>query len=236
MSEYDKTLELFKKLQDGGATDAVATPVQQASRQNMISGDISELNEAVFGKYNAETDTSTSGGQKILMETMKQFESGNVSEETRRRVEENVRNSKIPKAILDSVLSKPLIETKIEGSDVDDYMNNLMKKNANIQASNRIIQKLNESDTPKMETQPSQMMQVVQEQFDYAKLEQIVESIIERKLNQFAGKINLNESRGETPQLKMIQEVNGGKFLLADTSDNVYECTLKFVGKNKKKK
>jgi hypothetical protein len=230
---YDKTLELFKKLQEGGATDAIATPAKQASRPNILTGDISQLNEAVFGKYNAESDTSTSDGQKILMETMKEFESGNVSEETRRRVEENVRNSKIPKAILDSVLSKPLIETKIEGSDVDEYMENLMKKNTNIQASNRIIQKLNESDGQRIET-PSR--ETVRSEFNYDKLEEIVESIMDRKLNQFIGKINLNESRSETPQLKMIQEVSGSKFLLADTSDNVYECTLKYIGKNKKKK
>lgn len=230
---YDKTLELFKKLQEGGATDAIAAPAKQASRPNMLTGDISQLNEAVFGKYNAESDTSTSDGQKILMETMKEFESGNVSEETRRRVEENVRNSKIPKAILDSVLSKPLIETKIEGSDVDEYMENLMKKNTNIQASNRIIQKLNESDGQRIET-PSR--ETVRSEFNYDKLEEIVESIMDKKLNQFIGKINLNESRNETPQLKMIQEVSGSKFLLADTSDNVYECTLKYIGKNKKKK
>lgn len=230
---YDKTLELFKKLQEGGATDAIAAPAKKASRPNMLTGDISHLDEAVFGKYNAESDTSTSDGQKILMETMKQFESGNVSEETRRRVEENVRNSKIPKAILDSVLSKPLIETKIEGSDVDEYMENLMKKNTNIQASNRIIQKLNESDVQRIET-PSR--ETVRSEFNYNKLEEIVESIMDRKLNQFIGKINLNESRNEAPQLKMIQEVSGSKFLLADTSDNVYECTLKYIGKNKKKK
>ena len=119
---YDKTLELFKKLQEGGATDAMAAPVQQRPRTDVMTGDVASLNEAVFGRYNAENDNSVSDGSKVLMETMKEYESGNVSEETRQRVENNVRNSKIPKAILESVLSKPLIETKINGSDVDEYM------------------------------------------------------------------------------------------------------------------
>jgi hypothetical protein len=93
---YDKTLELFKKLQEGGATDAMVAPVQQRTRTDVMTGDVASLNEAVFGRYNAENDNSVSDGSKVLMETMKVYESGNVSEETRQRVENNVRNSKIP--------------------------------------------------------------------------------------------------------------------------------------------
>lgn len=234
MAEYDKTLELFKKLQEGGVTDATATPIRQRPRTDMMTGDVASLNEAVFGRYNAENDNSASDGSKILMETMKEYESGNVSEETRKRVEENVKNSKIPKAILESVLAKPLIETKINGSDVNDYMENLMKKNTNIEASKRINQKLNESDASR---QPVQTPQFTQSNFDYTKLQGMIEEAIDKKLNQFIGKMNLSENRqaGVSP-ITQVQEINNTKFLFADSSNNVYECTLKYIGKNKKTK
>ena len=231
---YDKTLELFKKLQEGGATDAMAAPVQQRPRTDVMTGDVASLNEAVFGRYNAENDNSVSDGSKVLMETMKEYESGNVSEETRQRVENNVRNSKIPKAILESVLSKPLIETKINGSDVDEYMDNLMKKNKNIEASNRIIQKLNESEAPKQQQQ-IQMPQVVQSDVDYNKIQQMIEEAIDRKLNKLTGMLNESRQGGGFP-ITQVQEINNTKFLFADSSNNVYECTLRYIGKNKKAK
>lgn len=230
---YDKTLELFKKLQEGGNTDAMAAPVQQRPRTDIMTGDVASLNEAVFGRYNAENDNSVSDGSKVLMETMKEYESGNVSEETRQRVENNVRNSKIPKAILESVLSKPLIETKINGSDVDEYMDNLMKKNKNIEASNRIIQKLNESEAPKQ--QQIQIPQVVQSDVDYNKIQQMIEEAIDRKLNKLTGILNESRQGGGFP-ITQVQEINNTKFLFADSSNNVYECTLRYIGKNKKAK
>ena len=239
-NDYDKTLERFKKLQENGATDtmaAAAQPAQRPKQSNAMMGDISSLNEAVFGKYNPETDNSTSDGQKILMETMKEFESGNVSEDTMKRVRENVKNSKIPQAILQSVISNPLIETKIGNTDVDDYMDNLMKQNANIQASKRINEKLNETDNSKAQQLNISPATNSRADFDYGKLQQIVEEIMDRKFAQYISKIGLNESKQpQAPSIKAIQEVDGSRFLLADTSDNVYECTLVYKGKNTRKK
>ena len=233
---YDKTLELFKKLQQSGATDTLTPPPQQTQthRQNPMMGDVESLNEAVFGRYNPETDTSTSNGQKVLMETMKQFESGNISEETRQRVRENVRNLKIPAAILHSMIDNPLFETKIDGTDVDSYMDNLMQKNKNIQASKRINEKLEGVDNSRVSQ--TAVSQKSFSEIDYNKLQQVIEETIDRKLSQYIGKINLNENKQQTasPNLHFIMEKNQ-KFIFVDSSDNIFECNLVYKGKNRKK-
>lgn len=232
---YEQTLELFKKLQQGGATDVSAQQHTNRAPQG-IAGSIDSLDEAVFGKYIQTGDESANRGQKLLMETMREYEEGNVSEETMERVKHNVKNLKIPQAIISSVISNPLIETKIGGDDIDDFVEKNLKKNTNIELSNRITKKLEEKDNM---VQKSQQPQPQQQRTDSQLTQMIVEAVdnaIDRKLNQISGKINLNENKSRNiPSLKMIQETDGSKFLLLDSDDNVYECTLTYKGKNKKR-
>ncbi len=229
---YEQTLELYKKLQQGGATD-----VSSQQHTNIIpkgvTGTINSLDEAVFGKYVETEEDERSDGQRLLMETMREYEEGNVSEETMERVKHNVKNLKIPQAIINSVITNPLIETKIGGDDIDEFVEKNLKKNTNIELSNRITKKLEEKDnkTQKPQSQPQQQKN------DHQLSQMIVEAVdkaIERKLSQIEGKINLNENKN-IPSLKMIQETDGSKFLLLDSDNNVYECTLTYKGKNKKR-
>ena len=231
---YEQTLELFKKLQQGGTTDV---SVQQHTNRTPkgVTGSIDSLDEAVFGRYIETEDDETSKGQRLLMETMREYEEGNVSEETMERVKHNVKNLKIPQAIISSVISNPLIETKIGGDDIDEFVEKNLKKNTNIELSNRITKKLEEKDNKTQRPQP----QPQQQRTDSQLAQMITEAVgiaIDRKLSQIGGKINLNESQNRNiPSLKMIQETDGSKFLLLDSDDNVYECTLTYKGKNKKR-
>lgn len=231
---YEQTLELFKKLQQGGSTD-VSIQQQTNRAPKGVAGSIDSLDEAVFGRYIQTEDDEASKGQRLLMETMREYEEGNVSEETMERVKHNVKNLKIPQAIISSVISNPLIETKIGGDDIDEFVEKNLKKNTNIELSNRITKKLEEKDNRVQKPQP----QPQQRRNDSQLTQMIVEAVdnaIDRKLSQIGGKINLNESQNRNiPSLKMIQETDGSKFLLLDSDDNVYECTLTYKGKNKKR-
>lgn len=234
-NDYDKTLEIFKQLQQTGATDASTMAPQHTQKpsQDRIMGDLSMLDEAVFGKYVPANGEVTPDGKSVLIETLKEIKSGNVSKETMDRVRENVENLKIPRSIIDSMIEQPLIQTDVNGVEVEDYMNTLLKGNKNIEASKRINQMLSEEKKP--QAQPSQT-KTVSTEIDYQKVRQIVEEVMDSKLSQIASKMSLNETRQtQVPAIKAIQEVSGGKFLLADTSDNVYECTMVYKGKNKRK-
>lgn len=234
---YDKTLELFKTLQQNGGVDNIAPRESAPNRKKkqMMVGSVSDLNEAVFGKYNMENEPQKYDGQKILMETMKEYQNGNVSKENRERVENNIRNSKLPKEILQSMISQPLIETNVNGDDIDTYMEKIVKQNSNIEASkriNRLLEEGNEPTTKQANNNPQPTMPTAA--IDYSKIESIINEAIDRKLSQFR---QLNESsQQKMSSIKAIQEVDGSKFLIADTSDNVYECTLIYKGKNNRKK
>ena len=77
-------------------------------------------------------------------------------------------------------------------------------------------------------------------QVDYEKISDIVESIVSSKFAEYSKKLQLNENKqtGHTPfnGIKVIQLKENGSFLMLDTDDNIYECSLTYKGKNKKKR
>lgn len=238
MTDYSSTLNLYKQLQQNGAehVEANFTP------PTMTGSTVEALDEAVYGAYEGEDD-SQSEGQKRLLETMKAIENGTLSEEDRERIEENVKNSKIPTSILNEMLANPLINTKIGTDDVDDFMDKVMKSNKGIQKSSQIIEKVDKMDEKKHE---SKRMLAPQQQsvgigtVDYEKISEIVESVVNTRLAEFEkrlGKTVLNENKHQNPfnGIKVIQLKENGSFLMLDTDDNIYECSMKYKGKNKKR-
>ena len=70
---------------------------------------------------------------------------------------------------------------------------------------------------------------------DYGLIKSIIESVVDEKLSQMKGSM-LNESRtASLPNIKGIQMINENTFWMLDTSDNIYECSMKYKGKNKRK-
>lgn len=62
-------------------------------------------------------------------------------------------------------------------------------------------------------------------------IEAVVERVIDRKLN------SLNESISRhNPTIKSMSLTESGNFRFLDSEDNVYECSMKYIGKRKKKK
>lgn len=237
---YNKALELYNKLKATNSTDMTPSAPQAAPQRtatpDVLSGDVNFLDEQVFGKYVPTEGSDETGNPRKLLEIMKEVQSGHMTDETRTRIEENVRNSKLPKAILDSMISNPLIETKIGKDDVDEYMEKTMKKNTNIDKIAQISQKLNEYDEKKNAAQimPQQPQQTVAATINEERLTQLIEQTIERKMNELFSKMPLNESTHSAPAIKAIQEKDGGRFLMVDTDNNVYECTMTYKGKNRK--
>ena len=94
MADYSSTLNLYKQLQQNGAEHVDAN----LSAPTVMGSTVEALDEAVYGAY--EGDDNRNEGQERLMETMKQVESGNLTDENRRRIEENVKNLKLPAGLI----------------------------------------------------------------------------------------------------------------------------------------
>lgn len=237
MPDYSKTLELYEQLQKNGAVDAAAS-VQSFTKPRQpefVSGNIDQLNEAVFGKLN-DTNSQNGATQSVLIETMKEVKSGVMTDETKERIANNVKNLKIPSAIIESVISNPLVETRVGNDEIDDFAQKLLKKNKNIEASTKIIEELNKRDNKNTNKISEFTTPRVAGEIDYDRIANMVESAVEKKFNEMAGSLLLNENRNTTsPNMKCVQMKENSRILFVDTDDNVYEMTMIYKGKNRRK-
>jgi hypothetical protein len=239
MPDYSKTLELYEQLQKNGAVDAAVSPqsFSKPRQPEFVSGNIDQLNEAVFGKLK-DNDSPKDVSQSVLIETMREVKNGTMTDETRERIANNVRNLKIPAAIIESVISNPLVETKVGNDEIDDFAQKLLKKNKNIEASTKIIEELNKRDNKNTNQINEVNTPRVTSEIDYDRIASLVESAVEKKFNEMAGRLFLNESRnGNTtsPNMKCVQMKENSRILFVDTDDNVYEMTMVYKGKNRRK-
>ena len=70
---------------------------------------------------------------------------------------------------------------------------------------------------------------------DYELIKTIVESVVDKKINELKkGMVNENLSYGSNSSLKAMKL--GEKFLFLDSDNNIFECQMKYIGKNKKRK
>ena len=237
MPDYSKTLELYEQLQKNGAADAAAS-VQSFTKPRQpefVSGNIDQLNEAVFGKLN-DTNSQNGAAQSVLIETMKEVKSGVMTDETRERIANNVKNLKIPSAIIESVISNPLVETRVGNDEIDDFAQKLLKKNKNIEASTKIIEELNKRDNKATNKISDFTTPRVAGEIDYDRIASMVESAVEKKFNEMAGSLLINENRNTaSPNMKCVQMKENSRILFVDTDDNVYEMTMIYKGKNRRK-
>ena len=235
MADYNDTLNLYKQLQKNGAEH-----VDTTFSTPTVGMSVEALDEAVYGAYDGSDEEKKNAGNKLLIDTMKEIESGNVSEETRERIEENIRNSKMPAAILQSMLDNPLINTKVGKDDVDEFVEKTLKSSAGLQKASKIVEQVERQEKKKAEEKRAQQPIFntgASVQVDYGKISEIVENIVSSKMTEFSRRLNLNENRQNTPfnGIKVLQLKENGSFLMLDTDDNIYECKLTYKGKNKRK-
>lgn len=234
MENYNETLNLYKQLQKNGAEHVDAT-----FSGPTVGYSVEALNEAVYGSYDNSEEEKKNTGNELLLKTMKEVESGNVSEETMERIQENVRNSKIPAAILQSMLDNPLINTKVGKDDVDEFVEKTLKTSAGIQKANKIVERVERDEKKKIEEKRAQQLPIVNTgstQIDYEKISEIVENIVSNKMTEISRRLNENKQNVPFSNIKVLQLKENGSFLMLDTEDNVYECKLTYKGKNKRKR
>lgn len=239
MENYNDTLEIFKNLQKSGATDMNYTTAAPMMSDQTISSDIDSLNEMVFGKADESLDAGMEG-QKRLNQTLHEVSTGQMSDETKHRLQERLSTSKLDPEIIQSFLTNPLINENIGGDDIDAFMQKNISKNKNIMASQQINEKLNARDAKKAQEQQklNPQAQPAGTFIDMDKLGALMEGIVDKKLNEYFSKnrqLNESQARPNFNGIRAVQLKENGSFLMVDSDDNVYECTLTYKGKNKRK-
>lgn len=152
----------------------------------------------------------------------------------------NVNNSKLPKAILESIINNP-IEVSYDG-----LLGSTNVVTEDIQArSLDIIAKLDSRDKSKStnnsntESQTQTINSINEninntQSIDLNQLGSLIENIIDNKLNSFLPKL-LNESKNHSNNKMSIMKL-GENFTFIDDDNNVYECKMIYKGKVKSKK
>ena len=159
-----------------------------------------------------------------------------------KRMNENIRSgkamggSKMPSAIRESLLSNPLIMPTTD-DDMSKFTDQLGEKLAGIQKSMGILEQSERYDK-KDRTDTALPSVAVKETktgaVDYELIKMIVENAVEAKMAALS-KTMLNESASRNGNKLSVMSI-GDKFLFLDGDDNIYECTMTFKGKNKKKR
>lgn len=155
---------------------------------------------------------------------------------------EKLSKSKLPAAIIESMRNNPC---NYEASMVDNMMgpeNALFKKLNEAYAKDKeapvsgvkAVQKINEQlDSKDKERKNAENLSetVQNNDFSLSQIEEIIERVIDKKLNSLNENIQHNQ-----PNIKTMFLTENGNFRFLDSADNVYECQMKYLGKRKKKK
>lgn len=165
---------------------------------------------------------------------------------------EKLKHSKLPAAILESMRQNPC---NYDASIVNNVMgpeNELFKKlnkaygkdkeepvrgvkaiqQINEQLASRDKQIAEETATITDSTILNENIITSTSNIDLNAIEQIVERVLDRKLNT----INESISRKMPSTVRSMSITESGNFRFLDNEDNVYECQMKYLGKRKKSK
>lgn len=155
----------------------------------------------------------------------------------------NVNNSKLPKAILESIINNP-IEISYDGllGSTNIVTEDIQARSLDIIAkldSRDKSKSINNNNNNNTESQPQTVNPINEnvnniQPIDLNQLGSLIENIIDNKLNNFLPKL-LNESKNNSNNKMSIMKL-GENFTFIDDSNNVYECKMIYKGKVKSKK
>lgn len=250
MANAQSLLNAAKKQKENGGTTAQPSQKQQTrlGKQMMesamaVSGDVSSLENLYFNPNEEEFSLDEAyevypNGQKRKIydaeEDMKEMSSFTI----------NNTDSKMPKAILESMMMNPLNMP----TDRVEPTSNMIDESLQNRTLD-ILEKLDARDRqgkPKQQTpqEPVRQQQPINEtvdynfggEIDYKKIAQIVEAVVDKKMKQYS-QVLLTESRNAGQNGNKVSFLKlGDTFTFMDDANNVYECKMFYKGKGSVKK
>lgn len=228
-----RMLEIGKRA-DNMASAGNRQMASSAPRMN-LEEQLQALDNQVYGKYVPTKEEQEAYSAEAEMERIKNRmnESGKAAVSV---------NSRVPKKILESFLENPCnLDTELyQDANMTALTKRLSGKMPGVKNVNEIQKKLDEADREKQKVseslRPKQVDTNSNVSIDYSLIKNIIESVIEEKLLTVKQSLTetINRNADDSGSLKVMKM--GSKFLFLDDEDNVYECKMQYVGKNKKKK
>lgn len=220
----NRMLEINKRIEK-------ATPQQgnTAKRNHLATNKkdvdtiIEEYDNQVYGPAINETKESEAYNARKEMEYLKEIRTNG------RRANINLEDRKIPKDIVDSILTNPL-DMPINDSDMDLLEERIRGKMPGIEAAADILERVEKQSKPAKEKVTEETRHT--SEIDYSLIKMIVEQAIDEKF-----KSTINEStqriQSSVPSMKLLNFKDN--FYFVDNDDNVFECVMKYKGKRKKR-
>jgi len=148
-----------------------------------------------------------------------------------------ITSSGLPESIKQSIMSNPLVMSPIEDPKMTELEEKLQRSMPGIQKSMKILtdlDKYDEKQKEKINENTIQRTPKASSSVDYDLIRQIVESVVDEKLNGITSVLNESVSHG-SPSLS-IMSIKNSKFLFLDDNNNIFECQMVYKGKNKAKR
>lgn len=228
---------LQRMLEIGKRADSMASSGNRqtvAPRMN-LEEQLKSLDEQVYGQYvPTEADKKAYSAEAEMERIKKRMNEGDKASVSL--------NSRVPKKILESFLENPCnLDTELyEDANMAALTKRLSGKMPGIKNVNEIQKKLDEADKEKQKVNESLRPKINENtngaSIDYSLIKSIIESAIDEKLSTMKQSLDeaISHNTDNSGSLKVMKM--GSKFLFLDDEDNVYECKMQYVGKNKKKK
>lgn len=208
-------LNLEEQLAIAKNLDRMEKNVAVPRHNNYISGNVESLDDMVYGNSMLPTNETRVYNAE---DNLKNIQS---------ELPKDLSNCKLPKTILESIKANPLNGLTVDPK-MDSFTEKLSKSIPNGFQKSLEVQKQLEQLDKKSSVNESKTYQP--SQMDKLSLKEMIKEALVEVLSE--GNY-LNENR--SPQIKAMKTL-GDKFLFLDDDNNVYECTMTFKGKNKKKK
>lgn len=204
--------------------------------ENMVIGNIESLDDMVFGKPDESSNEifeeyPNNVQRKVYSaeEEMREIKNGGYDYQSQ------ISNSKMPKQILESLIESPLDMKPINEANEEVMSQELHNRTLDI--INKLdmrdkSSKLKESQEPSKETlYETENPCSHGSNFSLSELSSIIENIVDKKFKQYGNMLTESVDRNNVSKLGIM--TIGDKFRFMDDIGNVYECTMKFIGKGK---
>ena len=213
-----------KQIMENGIKAVQHKQARTVSSNSPIVGNLDDIDKAVYGEVEKTSGYDPHEEMKRIKERREHGGSIDYS------------HSKLPRQIIESIAANPLDMTVVDPK-MDALTERLKQTLPNsFNRSYEIQEKLEKQDRQELnEVQGNNNATSASVNVDYELIKTIVESVVDKKINELKkGMVNENLSYGSNSSLKAMKL--GEKFLFLDSENNIFECQMKYIGKNKKRK
>lgn len=213
-----------KQIMENGIKAVQHKQARTVSSNSPIVGNLDDIDKAVYGEVEKTSEYDPHEEMKRIKERREHGGSIDYS------------HSKLPRQIIESIAANPLDMTVVDPK-MDAFTEKLKQTLPNsFNRSYEIQEKLEKQDRQELnEVQGNNNATPASVNVDYELIKTIVESVLDKKVGELKREmINENLSYGSNNSLKAMKL--GEKFLFLDSDNNIFECQMKYIGKNKKRK